>query len=180
MSARRNWTEAGFAALQKRRGIEPEPQTVLRRLLDGILKKIESPNLKYGPEDRLSVEIHDFMRLALEDGRFRGVWFKVPNESGAPESWLAKVRSWKKRSMGMVPGVTDFIIMWDAAPLLEDRGVIEIKRPGRLDGALSDDQRDFRDWCQWTGIPWACVNRLDTFIATLEGWGALNPQENKQ
>jgi hypothetical protein len=139
-----------------------------KRTLPGILERISNRGMKLGPEDTLSAEVYDFMLDAVERGSYAGIFTHCAHESGAASSKLAKLRSMKRKRMGMVPGAADWWFMWPGGS-----GVIELKAPGTRDGGLSPTQRQFRDWCKASGIAWALANKLVEVERTLVEWGAL-------
>ena len=111
-------------------------------------------------EDALSIHVADMMRKFTKDGAYRGVWFHVPNEGKRTDYAGAKCKA-----MGMIPGVTDFIFMWDGG-----HGGIELKVKKN---PLTDTQEDFKSWCDDSGVPWALCRSKEEVYATLLGWGAL-------
>lgn len=125
---------------------------LLKRLLvgadgrRGILARVSVANMKLGPEDQLSVKVSCFMKDMLAQGRYRGIFFHVPNESGEGGRSVAVMRrQQKKKATGMVPGAHDWIFMWPGGGCL-----IELK-----DGKnkLTPAQEDFRDWAEHFGVP---------------------------
>lgn len=166
MSARRrNWTEAELAQVTGR------TLTMIERLNATILQPLSRGRIRLGTEDKLSADVFEFMKDALESGRYVGVFTHVANEANAGNDRLAGMYQHKKKLIGMVPGATDWWFLWRCGA-----GVIELKSKG-LDGSLSDNQAVFRDWCDWAGIRHEVCNRLTQVEKTLERWGALAPKE---
>lgn len=128
------------------------------------------------PEKQISAELADRMRAHALRGTYRGVFTTIPNEGhGTP------LLTFVLRCMGMIPGVADWVFMWEGGG-----GWIELKRPaaagidpltGKISrtpaGTLSESQRDFREWCLAAGLNHAVCYSADEAEAVLRGWGAL-------
>jgi hypothetical protein len=151
----------------------PDCSDALAQILSGPLAPVSMRGVRLGPEDRLSASFYEFMKGELRDGRYRGVFAHVANESGQSGRDLkTTLRQHKKKAIGMVPGVTDWILLWRTSGGVLGGGGMELKARG-LEGSLSDNQRLFRDWCRLFDIPWAVCNKLDAAQRTLIKWGAF-------
>jgi hypothetical protein len=153
----------------------PDGSTLLQRLFfqGAPFAKPHYAGRPLKAEDKVSAELAVLMREAMRDGRFVGLCSHVANESGDQSTKLARLRSQKKKVMGMLSGAPDWWFGWVLPAGGRDFGVIELKRPGVLQGSLSDSQAMVRDWCQEIGIPWACHNRSDRAFEQLQAWGAI-------
>ncbi len=72
----------------------------------------------------------------------------------------------KLKAMGLRRGWPDFVLV---SPEGRFHG-LEMKRRGE---GLSEDQEEFREWCDGLGIPFAWADDLGEAVGILEGWGAL-------
>jgi hypothetical protein len=72
----------------------------------------------------------------------------------------------KLKRMGVTPGWPDFIL------LSPDKGAhfLELKRHGEK---LSEEQREFEDYCETHHYPHAVVDCFDDAVLVLKTWGAL-------
>lgn len=143
-----------------------KPRGKLRKLIERHLDPVEllmqrpHANVKLWPEEAECLQIADMMRGLTLKGRYRGVWFHVPNGGRR-----GKVTTAVYRMLGLIPGVADYAFLWDGGC-----GVIEVKA-GR--GRLEDSQKHFRVWCERTGVPWALCYSADELNEQLRAWGAL-------
>ena len=119
-------------------------------------------NLK--PEERLTVAVANMLRQASLQGRLRAVWFHVPNEHQG-KGRVHMLRIAVKIAMGVIPGVSDFAVMWASGA-----GVIEMK----VGTGLSDHQRNFSNWCGHQGVRFVLCRSVEKVEGTLEEWGVLN------
>lgn len=117
-------------------------------------------NWKIEPEQRLSIQVADYLRAATLDGSLIGVWHAVPNE-GKRHQIVAAIM----KAMGMLPGVGDIHVTgtWGS-------GYLELKvKPNKQ----SQTQKDFQAWCKLEEIHYAVCYEMDDVIDTLKSWGAL-------
>ena len=149
---------------------------LLKRLLVGasgrcgILSKVPLANINLGPEDELSVKVNAFMKDMLAQGRFRGIFYHVGNESGEGGRNIATLRrQQKKKALGMVPGAHDWLVAWTGGAV-----VVELKA-GR--GKLTTAQEDFAAWAEWAGVPARVARSVEEFEAVLVEVGAVNRLE---
>ena len=135
--------------------------------------KLTRQGVQLGPEDRVSADYFLLMKAAIQERRYVGFCTHIGNESGERGNELrTKRRQHKKKVLGMVPGATDWIHIWTTLGTL-GAGVIELKRPGRKEGGLSNNQAMVRDWCKACGIPWACHNKAEAAFEQLIEWGGV-------
>ena len=147
---------------------------LLKRLLigsdgrRGILSPVSVVNMRLKNEDLLQHQVTYFMREMLAAGRYRGTFFHVPNESGRTGNKLqAQKTQQKKKALGLVPGAYDNVFMWEGGGC-----VIELKY-GK--NTLSPNQKDFRDWSEWAGVPARVAYSVDEVEQILIELGALSP-----
>lgn len=133
---------------------------------------------KISDEQRLQIQIADFLREATFEGRLRGIWFAVPNEAKRH-----KIVALILRAMGMISGVADLVFISN-----NFAGVIELKTPttykisektgetiiDKRQGELSDNQQAFRAWCDKEGVKHAVCRSADEVNATLRHWRLLS------
>lgn len=117
-----------------------------------------------GPEDRLAIEVANYLRAAVLEGRLSATFTHIPHEIGGA-GIAAKVRLALAKAMGLIAGSADYVFVWPTGG-----GWIELKAPG---GSLNPAQKDFRDWCEGTRTPYAVARSLDEVIHILSQWGAL-------
>lgn len=118
-----------------------------------------------GPEDRLAIELANYLRAATIEGRLSGTWTHIPHEIGGA-GIAAKVRMALAKAMGLIAGSGDYVFVWE-----DGGGWLELKTPT---GSLNPAQRDFRDWCRDRRVRWAKVTSLDQAIEALIFWGVLS------
>lgn len=150
----------------------PEGATIIQRLFGAgaPLGDLVNRGITIKAEDKVSAEHYANMKRALRDQRYVGFFTHVGNESGERGNELrTQRRQMKKKLIGMVPGTTDWIHIWTTFGTI-GAGVIELKRPGVLEGGLSINQAMVRDWCKASGIPWACHNSADKAFDQLVQW----------
>ena len=111
------------------------------------------------PEAAMCIDLANRLRVATIEGRAGGVWHHNANEGKLSKTVRALLAA-----MGLISGVGDYFFSGD------NGGYIEMKA-GR--GVLSDNQKDFRDWCSDSGVRWAMCRSADEAEATLKAWGWL-------
>jgi hypothetical protein len=88
-----------------------------------------------------------------------GFFYHVPNQGKrSPQTGQLF------KSMGMIPGLTDFVLVAFGPRGNSDSGFLELKRPSvrnHKDGGLSDDQVEFRDFCSEHGLPWGLAYTME-------------------
>lgn len=114
------------------------------------------------PEENLCIGIADMLRQASLQNRLKAVWSHVPNE-GKRHLKVAAIM----KAMGMLPGTPDYFFIWDTGG-----GLIEIKA-GK--GRMSDNQVDYKAWCDMLNIKHAVCRSLIEVTETITGWGILQP-----
>lgn len=128
-----------------------------------------SPNVRLGPEDRISAELAAELRVATLQGRMRGVWTHVANEVGFDKQAGARKRAGLRYAiavaLGMQPGCADFLFLWDTGS-----GAIELKTKT---GRQTESQSDFEQWCHDMGVPYRIARSCDEALAILTEWGVL-------
>lgn len=92
--------------------------------------------------------------------------FAISNEAvgGGKNAMLRMVRF---KRMGLYPGITDIGVVDDNCVI----GFIEVKKPG---GRLSENQRDFRNFCLQKGYRHGIVYSLDDAINLVKRWGIIS------
>lgn len=147
-----------------RRAIGPAGATVStwRRLWSGKLDR-----LRLKPEEKLAIEVMDYLRTHLPADCLAFHLSQEAQRSRA--SWAVQ------QAMGFIRGVPDVMILDEGfrvhgGKIAPTTYFIELK----ADTLLSDAQREFRDWCQDHGIPFAVVRSLDALQALLGEWRLLD------
>lgn len=118
------------------------------------------------PEQEIQRSIVQYLELALRPGvRF----WHTPN-GGARSAVEAAIL----KGLGVKAGVPDLVLAWSERRRFVDEppvsrvAFIEVKADK---GALTAEQRDFRDWCLDNAVPWVVVRSLDDAIQVVKGWG---------
>lgn len=119
---------------------------------------------RLGEEDRLSIEVANFLRVATLEGKLLGTWTHVPHEVAA-RGKFANIHMAKARALGLIKGSADFVLAWPSGG-----GWIELKTKT---GSLTPEQRDFRDWCVAKGVHHAVCRSLEEVQEKLFSWGVL-------
>ena len=125
-----------------------------------ILGKISNlPHLK--GEDALTNIIAQYLRAMSLEGKLKGVWFHVPNESVVSEGNRVTdiLRIKRKQAMGLINGAPDFVFV-----SAEKTIFIELKTKT---GTLSEYQKLFREWCESEGITYTIARSLGDVIEIL-------------
>ena len=126
-------------------------------------------DVRLGPEDSIAYGFAQDLRVATLAGRLRAVWTHPANElcglpKGTPRRFL--VRAAMARALGLITGTSDFLFLWSSGAM-----AIEFKS---ADGRLTPNQRDFRDWCNATGVPFHVVRSAGDGLALLRDAGVLS------
>lgn len=119
-----------------------------------------SMKFRIEPEQRLSIEVADWLRGMSLTGQLKAVFFHVPNESKRHI-----ITAMILKAMGMLSGVSDFIFLWN-----DGSGVIELK-VGK--GKETENQLLFFDWCDSLGVYRATCRSLEDVQRTLKTWGLV-------
>ena len=102
-------------------------------------------------EDKLTNDVAIFLKAAVLNGEFKGVFFHVPNESVA-DNKIDIMRLSKKKRLGLVAGVSDFVLV------TKDRTIfIELKTDS---GRQSENQKRFQEWSLKHNIEYYIVRSL--------------------
>lgn len=96
------------------------------------------------------------------------MWLHVPNGEARSAATGARLKR-----MGVKPGVPDYLFISPAGQAY----FLELKRGN---GALSETQIEFRDWCQAHGVPWHCARSYDEAVAAVTAWGVLRRKVRPQ
>jgi hypothetical protein len=99
-------------------------------------------------EDPFHFQVCGLLRAGYPTGA--GFWFHVPNEGKRSIAGHQKMIA-----MGMVQGMTDFVLVCAGRVAF-----LELKRPDGK-GRLSKKQEDFRDLCKALGLPWTMAEDLE-------------------
>jgi hypothetical protein len=78
-----------------------------------------------------------------------------------------KITTGRLKRMGVARGWPDFLLLSPYPPKLH---CLEIKRLG---GKLTDEQRDFSEWCAVNGYDYQVADNLRDAVAILRDWGAV-------
>lgn len=89
--------------------------------------------------------------------------------------WRSRVEAAILKGIGAKPGISDLLFWPVIDPVRRTRVLagIELKRPGRGERDLTDNQRRFGEWLVETGGLFACHDNLDDVLDTLHQWGAI-------
>ena len=106
---------------------------------------------KYTGEDKLTNQIALCLKIAVLEGRLKGVFFHVPNES-VSKTKKDMLRLLKKKQLGMISGAPDFVIVTQNKTLF-----IELKT---TKGRQSDFQKLFQTWSAKNNIQYYIVRDI--------------------
>lgn len=123
-----------------------------------------SPTMKKGPEDIICIDFANRLRVWTLEGRLRCVWTHPPHEAAGGTKFAA-IRYALARALGMITGAPDYLFMAAAGSW-----AIEMKAPG---GSMTENQKNFRSWCEMHSIPFAVCRSADEAEAKLREWGVL-------
>lgn len=104
------------------------------------------------------------LRVATMEGRLRAVWTHVPHEA-AGKGKFAAIYMAKAKALGLIKGSADLVFVWAGGG-----GWIEMKTET---GSLTPEQRDFRLWCENSGVHHAVCRSVAEVEERLREWGAL-------
>jgi hypothetical protein len=110
-------------------------------------------------EDLIQMEIIDLLRVAAINDL---MYFSVPN-GGKRDIRTAVLM----KKTGQRPGVPDLVFIH---PHTNIGHFLEVKT---RTGSLSKHQKDFRDICQLTGVPWGLARSRDEARIILSNWGMI-------
>jgi len=96
-----------------------------------------------GEETNQCIAFWADIRAALLEQRLRAIVLHIPNEFGGGKN---KTFGALLYAMGKVAGAPDYVFIWDGGALC-----LEFKSPGK---DLNPNQRLFKQWCEWAGIPY--------------------------
>lgn len=147
------------------------------RAITALMTRPNIPhNIKIDPEALECIVFADRMRGHTAQGRYKGIWGHTPNESKR-----GLIHNLVLRAMGMIPGATDFIFMWEKGGC-----VIEFKTPERMRWndkgkyvkayatKQSDSQKFYQQWCDFCKIPYFLCYTAQEAEEKLKGLGALS------
>lgn len=120
-------------------------------------ERTRSP-LKPTPENEVHCMIADLLRAALKP---HWLWWHTPNGE-----LRNKAAAGRLKRMGVLPGVSDFLLM---SPIGEFFA-LELKRRGKTP---TIDQTDFLVAVRMAGHRSAWVDSFDDAVKVLQSWGAL-------
>lgn len=109
---------------------------------------------KARPEEAIQKQVAEYLDWALPAG-YR--WLHIPNQRGTRSRWENQLL----KAMGVKAGAADVLIFTPHGRFVW----IELKAPK---GILSEEQKDWRDWCRSIGAPWFLCRSLDDMIEALE------------
>jgi hypothetical protein len=110
-------------------------------------------------EDDIQASIIDLLKVAAINDL---MYFSVPN-GGKRDIRTAVIL----KDTGQKPGVPDLVFIH---PHTHRGHFLEVKTPK---GSLSKHQRDFRDICKLTGVPWGLARSRDQAQDILTNWGMI-------
>ena len=119
-----------------------------------------------GPEDRICIEWANRLRAYTLEGRLIGCWTHIANEAGG-KGKLAAIQAAKAKALGLIRGSADFVFTKENGALW-----VEVKSDT---GALTQAQRDFRDWALANGVDYVVVRSADEGDRVLMEKGFLKP-----
>lgn len=117
-------------------------------------------NVRLHPEQRLSVDLAEAMRAHTAAGRYKGVWFCVQNEAKRH-----RITAMIQKAMGLIPGVTDFVFVWEGGALF-----VELKAGSNKQ---TESQRFFAVWCRQARLTYVLCRSVAEVEATLRNLKAL-------
>ncbi len=136
----------------------------LLRLMDpGKLSSVARQRLK--PEEVLACGVAGACRAWTLEGRLDAVWSHIANELGGGTKF-ARIRYAIAKHMGLISGAPDFFFVGRSGAV-----VIELKSKT---GRLSDNQKDWRTWCEAQNVPYYVCRSLDEVEAALKAEGLLS------
>ena len=139
-----------------------KPHEYRLRLTGGQRSRIRSTiDRRRGPTEEQALQASIVEALAAHGMDKAATLFSVPNE-GKRSPVMAELL----KSMGMLPGVTDLVIVADDGPA----HFMEVKTET---GQLSKKQAAFRDRCEARGLPWSLCRSVDQALAAVRGWGLI-------
>lgn len=115
-------------------------------------------------EHQITAAIVQRLWLAAKAGRIPGIFFHPANEGARSPG-----QGWKMKREGMMPGVSDLVIVRDAA-FLEIKGY---SKAGQL-GRQNDNQKAFQALCEEKGLPYLCTHDQDAAWEFLEQGGFVH------
>ncbi|MBO5810437.1 MAG: hypothetical protein J6R32_06375 [Bacteroidales bacterium] len=119
---------------------------------------------RYTGEDKLTNEIAIYLKINVLEGKLKGVFFHVPNES-VSKTKRDMLRIMKKKQLGMIPGAPDFIIVTHDKTLF-----IELKTKK---GRQSEFQKMFQIWSEKNDIQYYIIRDVPTLETVLKTTGVL-------
>lgn len=112
------------------------------------------------PEEKISVDFSDRLRVLTLEKQFPCVWSHLANE-GKRSPLVAIIT----KAMGMIPGAGDYVFCWATGS-----GFIELKYDKNKQ---TERQKYFEKWCNENGVKYALCYSADSAIETLKGWGLI-------
>ena len=119
---------------------------------------------KYTGEDKLTNQIALCLKIAVLEGRLKGVFFHVPNES-VSKTKRDLLRIVKKKQLGMISGAPDFVIVTQDITIF-----IELKTKK---GRQSDFQKMFQEWSEKNNIQYYVIRDIPDLEKILLNNGVL-------
>jgi hypothetical protein len=116
------------------------------------------------PEDNMCVIFANQLRELSLQGKLRAVWLHPANELCFGHK--TGVRAAISRAMGMHVGVSDYVF------LTGSRGFALEAKFGK--NGLTDNQKDFREWCAHADVPHRVFRSVEEGINALREWGLIN------
>lgn len=128
-----------------------------------LLSKITNARSLTG-EDALTNKIAIELKALTLEGKLKGVWFHVPNES-VVGNFRDVIRIKRKHDMGLINGVADFVIVTQSKTIF-----VELKTEK---GRQSDFQKLFQKWCEKNDIKYFIIRNVVEFKSVLMREGLI-------
>lgn len=134
------------------------------------LMSYKMPRCDLGPEDKEAKAFSDTLRAMTLEGNLKAVWWHTASELAGGKGKRVQIRYAIAKALGLIPGSPDYVFL-DAK-----KGGFAIEMKAKSKGILTSNQKDFKDWCNMAGIPYAKTNGCEEAIEQLKEWGLI---ENK-
>lgn len=125
-----------------------------------ILRPSSRRNMKFLAEQKICVDIANFVRDSFLRGNLKSVCLHIPNESSTRKLTTS---SSIKKEMLTVPGAADYVFTSKNKTIF-----LEVKTEK---GTVTTNQKIFKEWCEMNEIPYYIVRSLKEAekILKLEG-----------
>jgi hypothetical protein len=132
-----------------------------------------SRSVRLGEEDAMAVQFANDLRKATLEYRLKAVWTHPANEIAGMVTMVrgkprVPVQIAIAKALGLITGSSDYLFLWNHGSC-----ALEAKSAR---GSLTQGQRDFRDWCNFAGVPFHVFRTVDDGLAILQQHGILEPE----